>query len=98
MPALDIGDISTQYLGPLLAQVAGLPLSDYQRFLAELSAQWPVFTVQAARDASGAFFFPEVALRRSPALRMYQAAQYNLLFDDHHKQAALFGGLGEGER
>jgi len=85
LPAADIGDTSAQYLGALLTQVAGLPLSDYQAFLAALSERWPVFTAQAARDAAGAFHTPDEALGLSPALREYQAAQYNLLLDDWHR-------------
>jgi len=85
LPAVDIGDTSAQYLGVLLTQVAGLPLSGYQHFLASLSEQWPVFTAQAARDAAGAFHTPDEALGLSPALREYQAAQHNLLLDDRHR-------------
>lgn len=90
LPALDIGDTSPQYLGGLLLRVAGLPLSGYQRFLSALGEQWPVFTAQAARDISGAFYTPEEAVRSSPALREYQAAQYNLLFDDRRKATELY--------
>jgi len=85
LPAVNIGDISPQYLGVLLTQIAGLPLSDYQRFLAALSAEWPVFTTQAARDAAGVFYATEEALKASPELREYQAIQYNLLLDDRNK-------------
>ncbi|MCL2811906.1 MAG: LTA synthase family protein [Clostridia bacterium] len=81
----DIGDTSVQYLGVLLTQVAGLPLSDYQRFLAALSRQWPVFTAKAARDAAGVFHTSEEALSQSAALRSHQAIQYNLLLDDRHR-------------
>ncbi len=90
LPPQDLGDTSSQYLGVLLTQVAGLEMNDYQRFLAALSAQWPVFTAQAARDASGAFYTPDEAVQRSPLLQEYRAAQYNLLFDRWGKLEELY--------
>jgi phosphoglycerol transferase MdoB-like AlkP superfamily enzyme len=90
LPAADLGDLSPEDLGPLLMQVAGLPLNAYQRLVAEAGARWPVLTAQGARNAEGAVCSVEDALRDDPLLRDYQAAQYNLLFDTVHKLDALF--------
>jgi hypothetical protein len=92
LPAMDIGDTSAQYLGPLLTQVAGLELSDYQSLLGALRARWPVFTAQAAVDSSGRFYPPGEAIGQSRELRDYRAVQYNLLLDDRHKLYAYPNG------
>jgi hypothetical protein len=87
---LEMGDISASYLGGLLSQVAGLPLSGYQRFLTNARAQWPVVTIWGAMDAEGRVLGVSEALAASATLRGYEAAQYNLLFDVEHKQTAAF--------
>ncbi|MDR3051386.1 MAG: LTA synthase family protein [Oscillospiraceae bacterium] len=87
---LELGDISSSYLGGLLLQAAGLPLSGYQRFLTNARAQWPVVTAQGAMDAGGRALGVSEALAASETLRGYEAAQYNLLFDVEHKQTAAF--------
>ncbi len=90
LPAADLGEISPQYLGGLLMQVGGLPLSGYQRFLSALRAEWPTFTLQGAVDAQGNIRLVDEAMAESQALRTYEAAQYNLLFDVWRKMGKLF--------
>lgn len=90
LPSVDVGDISTQYLGGLFMQVAGLPLSDYQRFLTNMRERWPVFSGKDIRDSQNNRISLDEAMEADPLIGDYAAAQYNLLFDRQSKQRDLF--------
>ncbi len=53
IPEADDIRISSNYLGVLTAEVAGIPLTGYQQFLCELRSELPVFTNIAIVDKDG---------------------------------------------
>lgn len=53
IPEADDIRISSNYLGVLTAEVAGIPLTGYQQFLSELRSELPVFTNIAIIDKDG---------------------------------------------
>ncbi len=71
-------DISMNYLGVLLQQKAGIPMTPYFAFLAEQMKEYPIITVNGYVDREGNYSnwsgegneFPE-----------YRILQYNYLFD-----------------
>lgn len=52
----ELGDISVNYLAPLLMQDAGLPLSRYQAYLLEKMEELPVVNAIGIRDAAGTLY------------------------------------------
>lgn len=53
---VELGDVSLNYLGPLLLQRAGLELSGYQRYMLEEYEKLPVYTGQVMQDAEGRLY------------------------------------------
>ncbi len=72
-------DISMNYLGGLLQETAGIPLSPYFAFLKEYREKYPIITLNGYVDGQGNYGnwgsegdeFPE-----------YRILQYNYMFDD----------------
>lgn len=70
------GDTSANYLGTKLLEAAGVPLSDYQRYLSELQEEYPVISTQKLMQADGS-----VGDDETEDIELYQKIQYYLLFD-----------------
>lgn len=70
------GDTSANYLGTKLLEAAGVPLSDYQRYLQKLQEEYPVISTQKLMQADGSAGDDE-----AEAIKLYQKIQYYLLFD-----------------
>jgi len=80
---------SANYLGVKLMEAAGIPLTDYQYFLKQLSAQVPVITANMAIDSSGTFHKRgDSAL--ADILRQYSIMQYNDLADCKNRIESFF--------
>ncbi len=52
----ELGDVSINYLAPLLLQDAGLPLSRYHKYLLEKMDELPVINQIGVRDAAGTLY------------------------------------------
>lgn len=83
--------ISVNYLGGILMEQAGIPLTDYQEYLAELMETLPIINGNVYRDSEGKFYsHSEDAY--SDLLNEYQILQYNHLVDSKNRQDSFFGG------
>ena len=99
IPEGTVDRISVNYLHTLLLQTAGLPMTAYDNYLADLYRQYPVITAQGCRDRVGHFFKaddPGADLaapadeRAAKALQDYSYITYNNLSDDTHKAEKAF--------
>ncbi len=84
--------LSANYLGPLLLETAGLPLTEWQGYLSRLSDTLPVITANTVIDSQGTYM--PVSDPEDPAVResleQYQRFQYNHLFDRKHYPENFF--------
>lgn len=71
-------DISTNYLGVLLQQTAGVELTGFASYLAELQESYPIITVNGYVDAEGNYRNWSGA---GNEFLEYRMLQYNYLFD-----------------
>ena len=89
-----IDEISMNYLSTLLLQVAGLELTDYNQYLANLYTKLPVITAMGCRDAEGNFFQADQSNMLEGEIADYRRVQYNNLADLKNRANHLFY-LGE---
>lgn len=80
LPDLDIPDISINYLNGIVMDLADLPKSPYQNFLAELRTQYPVISGMCWQDSNGVYHTWDEAEIPEEILQ-YQKLQYYELFD-----------------
>ena len=71
-------DISMNYLGVLLSNVAGFPCSPYFSFLQQYMEEYPIITVNGYQDKHGNFYNWS---GDNSELLEYRMIQYNYLFD-----------------
>ena len=99
IPEGTVDRISANYLHVLLMQTAGLPLTTYDKYLADLYREYPVITAQGCRDKTGRFFkaddpaqdLPNPAgPRAEESLQAYSYLTYNNLSDDTNKLEKAF--------
>ncbi len=83
--------ISVNYLGGILMEAAGLPLSGYQRFLSGLMEDFPVVNGNAYRDSDGTFYSYGEDEEKESGLADYKILQYNHLVDNKHRDDSFFG-------
>lgn len=82
---------SANFLSALLLETAGLPLTDYQLFLKEVSQEMPVMTANFFMDTSGNHFtYAEANEDQAALLKTYEILQYNHLFDKENRLQSLF--------
>lgn len=83
--------ISVNYLGGLLMEAAGIPLTGYQEYLQELMETLPVINGNVYRDSDGTFYnYDDDAY--SDLLNEYRTLQYNHLVDVKNRVNSFFGG------
>ena len=76
--------VSINYLGSLLAEKAGIPLTGYEQFLKKLQEIYPVITTNMVMDAKGnRTSFEEV--KKDDWIRKYSYLSYNHLCDKKEK-------------
>lgn len=73
---------SPNYLGAIMTQAAGLPLTGYQKFLLELSEEVPAITVNGYYGSNGKLYETEdVDSPYYDRIHEYNLLEYNSLFD-----------------
>lgn len=83
--------ISVNYLSSILMEVAGIPQTDYQKYLSNLMKTLPVINGNVYRDDEGTFYsYGDGAY--SDLLNEYQILQYNHLVDTKNRVEEFFGG------
>ncbi len=83
--------ISVNYLGGILMEAAGLPLSGYQKFLSDLMETFPVVSGNVYRDGEGTFYSYGEDEKKESGLLDYKILQYSHLVDGKHRDDAFFG-------
>lgn len=83
--------ISVNYLGGILLENAGLPLSGYQKFLSGLMEELPVITANVYRGTDGTFYSRTDGAYED-VLDDYRILQYNYLVDGKNRMEEFFGG------
>lgn len=73
-------NISLNYLAALVCETAGLPLTEYQKYLESLYEEFPVVNVYGVKDSAGNWYNWDQALE-FPKIREYEKVQYKNLFD-----------------
>ncbi len=83
---------SLNYLSALLVETAGLPMTDYQRFLLQLQEWVPALNAMGYMDTDGAWQTDRSALSETAQawLLRYESLQYNLLFDSEEDRLPDF--------
>ncbi len=82
--------ISVNYLGGILMEAAGIPLTGYQQYLSRLRETLPVISGLAYRDSEGTFYNLEDDTY-SELLNEYKMLQYNHLVDTKNRIDSFFG-------
>lgn len=72
-------DISMNYLGGLILDTAGIPLSPYFTYLKQLREEYPIITVNGYVDREGVYH----DWNTPDPFDEYRAVQYNYLFDEN---------------
>ncbi|MCD8336132.1 MAG: LTA synthase family protein [Lachnospiraceae bacterium] len=83
--------ISVNYLGGILLEAAGVPLTDYQTYLSELMEVLPIINGNVYQDADGNFYAWDTDDTYDDILNAYQMLQYNHLVDTKHRLNWFFG-------
>ncbi|MBR1771054.1 MAG: LTA synthase family protein [Lachnospiraceae bacterium] len=73
-------DISVNYLGGLVMDTAGVPLSPFFAFLQEQEKAYPIVTVNGYVDAAGTLYNWD----GEDVFSSYRMLQYNFLYDDRN--------------
>lgn len=76
--------VSINYLSTVLFQAAGIKLSPYQEYLADLRMEHPVITARYFTDAFGSKI-GSTPTAFTDSIREYQWLQYNCVFDRAHR-------------
>ena len=91
IPEGEVDKISVNYLQTMLLQIAGLPMTDYNKYMASLYTKYPVITAQGCIDASGNFFMADDAEGQAKQdILDYAAACYNNLTDFENRDDEAF--------
>ena len=85
--------ISSNYLGTLTAELAGFPLTGYEKLHAQLMEKLPVATTVGFITDDGTVTADETQLPEDTQklYEEYRLAAYNHLFDEHHQPDGFFG-------
>ena len=86
----EIERLSANYLSSLLLKTAGLPMTEYNRYLLKLSETLPVINTVGYIDADGEYYDWNEPSPYSGLLEQYRRIQYNVLLDRDNRQDHLF--------
>ncbi len=91
IPEAWIDQISVNYLSALLSDVAGLEMTEYQKFQEAMFAKVPVITALGCIDCNGTYFSADDGnMPYSDDVLLYNQAAYNNVIDTKHRQKELF--------
>ncbi len=90
----EVDSISVNYLSTLLSQVAGLPQTQYNKYLSVLYQTMPVISSVGYVDAEGTVYASGESTQYDDLLLQYNQVAYNSLLDSENKADSVFY-LGE---
>lgn len=82
--------LSSNYLSSLVLKTAGVQMSDYNRYLLELSETLPVINTVGYMDANGNHYSWNGTTDYTAVLEQYRHVQYNGLLDKHNRKDDIF--------
>ncbi len=82
--------ISTNYLSSLVMELAGLEMTDYQKFLLEVYDEYPAITAAGAMNKEGAWEYIDIFELKDVLLQNYEMLQYNYIFGDDERLNQYF--------
>ena len=82
--------LSTNYFASTVFDLAGIGLSDYDRYLLDLHKRIPAITAAGIWDDKGNYYDSPESSPYAAELASYRMVQYNLLFDDRHRLVDRF--------
>ena len=82
--------LSTNYFASTVFDLAGIGLSDYDRYLLDLHKRIPAITAVGIWDDKGNYYDSPESSPYAAELASYRMVQYNLLFDDRHRLVDRF--------
>ena len=86
----EIEMLSVNYLSSYLMEIAGLKLTDYNRYLLSISKKLPVINSNGYIDNKGKHYENGQRSEYSELLQSYKKIQYNNAIDKDHEQKRLF--------
>ncbi len=90
----EIERMSANYLSSYLLEVAGLELSDYNKYLLQLYKTLPVINTAGYIDNQGNYYSWNDDSEYTDLINQYKYVQHNNMFDNSNKKESLFY-LGE---
>ncbi len=90
IPEETLDKISANYLSTLVSQLAGLPQTPYQKFLAAMYQELPVLDSVGYMDRSGRYYSYNDKTNYSGLIADYRCLEYNHLIDRKNRQTSLF--------
>lgn len=86
----NIQNISLNYLSTLLMQVAGIPLTNYQRFITTMYMEYPIVTTLGISDRDGNYIGGPELLMNTDLWNYYSVLEYNEVFDEKNRNSDFF--------
>lgn len=86
----EVDTISANYLSTLLAQTAGLPMTQYQKYLSVLYQSLPVIDLVGYIDSDGKYYESGAETPYDDLLHQYNCIEYNALLDKTDRDDSLF--------
>ncbi len=86
----EVDHMSSNYLSILLEQTAGLPMTQYDKFLAAMYQDLPVITTVGYIDADDNYYYLGSQTPYDDLIYRYSCIEYNSLMDKTDRQDALF--------
>lgn len=90
IPEAEVDHISSNYLSTLLMQMAGLPMTQYNKYLAALYQTLPVIDTVGFMDAEGTYYASSDSSPYADILNQYNCIEYNALLDKTDRDDSLF--------
>ena len=86
----EVEDISANYLATLMLKTAGLPLTDYEKYLDELYGTLPIIDSVGFKDSEGNYYSYTDDTEYQDLLDDYEKVQYNNLIDSENRIESLY--------
>ena len=85
-----VNQISANYLSTLVLQTAGLPLTQYNRYLASLYQKLPIINTVGYVDADNNYYTHSENSKYDDLLYQYHCLVYNSLIDRNNRDSSVF--------
>ena len=90
IPEAEVDHISANYLSTLLMQMAGLPMTQYNKYLSVLYQSLPVISTVGYVDSEGTHYAAGQETPFDDMLNQYNCIEYNALLDKTDRKDELF--------